>query len=489
MGLRYRFGTKTASKVEEKALIEKARQLQEDPSVLIPKCRGNCHRCTFKKEEKAMQRISAKADNMRFLEKAAKKGPALARAYAATILLSHQEKAPFLATITVGDRQVSYAKRGTAKAEKLVAVQHFNDPYIRLVGYVDLVKRSGAHLYSSPSGFECSGPADAPDWYVNDVMGKSPLRGKEVDKKAVGVGPFIEIEWHSANKTLRMHPRTDPKGNLFHDLARGIVASENIDDFTVRVPYEPKGGCLEEIPLSGELAKEYAHGKINNRNLVERHMERIGDRVAKMGIFIIDDQCMDRKTVLEELAAEGPERTALEIVLAKRGHMGSDVTAGGIIQESWDTMSEDILKAVAPGIQVDTSKDGQPLHIIQEAYAEVERRKKAKALPKLKGLSPLGQIAQSMARDYRVSGKDAASLTASQYLKQKNLGMKGKALLLAFQKVIGLRVDEWRYEQDARSYSDYAIPFVKELLECPPDEYKAAFSKLMEAIGESSKIE
>jgi len=489
MGLKYRFGTKTASKVEEKALLEKARQLQKDPTVLIPTCRGNCRRCTFKKEEKAIERISARADSVRFLEKAAKKGPALARAYAATILLTHQEKAPFLATISVGDRQVSYAKRGTAKAEKLVAVQHFNDPWIRLVGYVDLVKRSGAHLYSSPNGFECSGPADAPDWYVKDAMDRSPMRGRDVDKKAVGVGPFIEIEWHSANRTLKMSPRTDPKGNLFHDIARGIVAPENIDDFTIRVPYDPKGGCLGEIPLSGELAKEYAHGKINNRNLVERHMERIGDRVAKMGLFVLDDECLERDAVLEKLAVEGPERTALKIVLAKRGHMGSDVTAGGIIQASWDSMSEEILKAVAPGIEVDTSSDRPPLHIIQEAHTEVERRRKAKALPKLKGLSPLGQIAQAMSRDYRVRGKDAASLTASQYLKQKDLGMKGKALLLAFQKVIGLRVDDWRYEQDARSYSDYATPFVEEILNCPPEEYKAAFSKLMEAIGESGNIE
>jgi len=321
------------------------------------------------------------------------------------------------------------------------------------------------------------------------VIGRSPLKGKDVDRKAVGVGPFIDIEWHSAGRTLRMSPRTDPKGNLFHDLARGIVATENIDDFTIRVPYEPSGGCLGEIPLTGELAKEFAHGKITNRALVERHMERLGDRATKMGIFVIDDECLSRKAVLEKLAAEGPERIALKVVLDKRGHMGSDVTAGGIIQASWDSMSEEILKAVAPGIEVDATVDRPPLHIILEAHTEVERRRKAKALPKLKGLSPLGQIAQSMARDYRVSGKDAASLTASQHLKQKDQGMKSKALLLAFQKVIGLRVDDWRYGQDARSYSDYARPFVEELLNCPPEEYKAAFSKLMEAIGESSTIE
>ena len=65
------------------------------------------------------------------------RGDLLARAYAGTLLLASEGKAPYLAPFSTPFGNVTFAFRGKTRKEKLVAVQHFDEPKWLLLGVLD----------------------------------------------------------------------------------------------------------------------------------------------------------------------------------------------------------------------------------------------------------------------------------------------------------------------------------------------------------------
>lgn len=485
MGRRYRFGLKTASRKEERDILRRVEALREDPGLLIPECIHGAHRI-FRREERALRRVASLADDQKSLERASRRGPPLARAYAATLLLAHQGRATHLGVLPVGNRQVAYAHRGKARPEHLVAVQHYDDPWIRIVGYLDTVKRHRAHLYSSPSGFLCSTRPAAPDWYVADVLSKSALQGRDACPHVDGLGPFIEILWHSAGRTLRLCRRCDPGGNLIHQIARGIGAADPTDDLEVNVHYCPEGDCLDDVPLDPGERDAYLRGERTNAQILDAHMARVAATARERRLIVIDHRCLDVAGAVRRLAPEGPERVALEVVLRRKGFFGTGVTAAQVIQEHWDALKGEILPRVAPGVDIAPYMEDNrpPLQVVAAASAEAERHERAAAIPDLQDLPPLGRVAHDLARTYRVEGHEPAENAIAALFREADLEMKERALLLAFQRTLGLRVDGWRYGMDARDYAEYLLPLVGDLLQGPVEEYGDAMAALLAALGE-----
>ena len=135
--MRIRTGARTASKVQEKELISKAKKIRKNPDLILPACEheGRCH---FDKIRRQIGRVQSVADDDKKLAKLAKSGDQLARAYAATLLLSHSEKAPYLAVFRTPFGEVAYAMRGKVKKEKLIGVQHYDKPKWKLLSVLDL---------------------------------------------------------------------------------------------------------------------------------------------------------------------------------------------------------------------------------------------------------------------------------------------------------------------------------------------------------------
>ena len=128
---------RTAPKSQEKYLIENAKKLQEDPFLLIPTCTEDTKKY-FQKLRKQLTKIHQHRDNEAKLEKLShKKG--LDGALAGTYLLAISEKAPYLAALTFPTGDITYAVRGKADKEKLIGVQHFDDPVLRLFGIKEIV--------------------------------------------------------------------------------------------------------------------------------------------------------------------------------------------------------------------------------------------------------------------------------------------------------------------------------------------------------------
>jgi hypothetical protein len=135
---------RTAPKSQEKYLIDNAKKLQQNPFLILPTCTEGSKKY-FQKLHRQIAKIQQYHDNEAKLEKLSnKKG--LDGALAGTLLLAISEKAPYLAALTFPTGDVTYALRGKADKEKLIAVQHFDDPIFRLRGIKDLVFKKKLHV-------------------------------------------------------------------------------------------------------------------------------------------------------------------------------------------------------------------------------------------------------------------------------------------------------------------------------------------------------
>ena len=147
---------RTAAKSMEKKLIINAKKLKNNPYLILPKFEDDYSKKHIGKIKKNIDKIQRYKDDVKKLEKFSnKKG--LEGALAGTLLLAHSEKAPYLAVAKFPIGDITYAKRGKAEVEKLIAVQHFDDPVLRLMGIKDIALKKRLHVYSWDDGFLSTG--------------------------------------------------------------------------------------------------------------------------------------------------------------------------------------------------------------------------------------------------------------------------------------------------------------------------------------------
>ena len=75
---RIRTGARTASKVKEKELIQKAKKLRKNPDLVLPTCDESCRFCPFDKIRRQLDKISEYSDDEKALEKLSSKGDNIA---------------------------------------------------------------------------------------------------------------------------------------------------------------------------------------------------------------------------------------------------------------------------------------------------------------------------------------------------------------------------------------------------------------------------
>src|SRR5512137_1261368 len=203
---RLRVKARITSKVQEKDLREKARMLMDDYELILPDCAEDCGSCPFKKTRVRLEKISRFKDDPAKLAGFAKRGDKLARAYAATIGIVHEEKTPYLAPATYPGGTITYAMRGKTDKEKLIGVQNFDSPKWRVLSVIDLVNK-GLHFYSWEDSFVCTGRnASPPDDYVKhaaEAVGAGKLVGEVY---SCPHGPesinHIEFDWVTTDKKI-----------------------------------------------------------------------------------------------------------------------------------------------------------------------------------------------------------------------------------------------------------------------------------------------
>ncbi|MEE9600075.1 MAG: hypothetical protein V3W22_00030 [Thermoplasmata archaeon] len=505
MGRKLRTGIRAASKVQEKDLVRKAKELRSRPEVLVPRCLPeSCPRCPFDSLLQRLLRISQVAQEEAKLKRLARRGHPLAKAYAATLLLAVQDKAPYLAPAKTPFGTVHYAQRGKANREQLVGVQYFDVPELRLLTIGVMAKKRRLHVYSLKEEMVSSCREDRPpEEFVEESLGRTQISFHRRDDEYIcphgDQEPALVLEWRGAEvKVVLCHRCHPPKGNLPSFLGNRMIVPRLEDSFSLYL--RAKVNCrddecsfAEDRLLEGTNAGEYLSGKIGEEELLELEMDdAIKEIASSEGLFILGRECFedDYHAFLQAMRLPADLLPAFE-------ELKDDMSRGLVLREASTTklleaLNRDqrlhLLRALlkdeemAEALLEASETEGRSVdEVLAEALDIRKDMSVISSLPSWQHLPSAATLADSVARSYKIKGRDEASLIAARGLKgdttEKVLAL---ALLQALDSAAG---KEWMFRDEERQLADFLTPMAKEILEAEGEAYREVLQRVLTASG------
>jgi len=509
---RIRLKARIASKVMEKDLMGKAKMLMDDPELILPECASDCGACPFKKTRARLARISKFKDNPAKLAKFARRGDKLARAYAATIGLVHEEKTPYLATATYPAGTISYALRGKTPREKLIGVQYFDSPKWRVLGVLDLVKKRGLHFYSYGESFVCTGrEAKPPAEYVKSAaesIGASKLDG---DTYTCPHSPastrHIEFDWVSAGKKILVCEQCAVKTkNTLKKLAEGMAVPRVLNEFDISIisPLKNdsgketnKGGLTRRI--SDDLLEKYSAGQIGDRELVDKHLAEVKEKLSEeqRKLFIRGDRSFgeDLRAFVEDITEDDAERKALTGLLSNVENpvvLDESDTVNRLLSMFWSDHGKEALEAVVGDelaqkhFKDEDDARKSPLKTLREAIQDYEHSTASARIPRYAKLSTYGSFADKVVRAYKTRGQSGAIAVLDGDTSNDH---RIRSISHAFYLALGVSTKSWKFTDEEREYGKHLETFAKRLLGSEDSEtHHQAFQELMSQAGSSEDL-
>ena len=292
---------RTAAKSLEKKLVDNAKHLKEDPYLILPDYTDRYSEKYFSKIKKGLDKVIRFKDDSKKLEKLAnKKG--LEGAFAGTLTLAQSEKAPYLAVSKYSIGTVSYAQRGRADKEKLIAVQHFDDPVLRLLGFKDIALKRRLHIYSWDEGFFCSGLETNPPKefvkfiikkiglnYSNNVATTSDIKPEIARNKKIANKNYLRIYWKSADVVIAISEEgAKSTKNTIFNISKYLLVPNLSEYFAIDVV----GQVVKKIDNDFETKNinEYLSGEMTDYEFISKNMKHREKtlREADEKILILD---------------------------------------------------------------------------------------------------------------------------------------------------------------------------------------------------------
>jgi len=507
-----RVRARIASKVREKDLLGKAKMLMDDFELVLPECPQECGRCPLKKTRARLEKISKYKDDPDKLAKFAKRGDRLGRAYAATIGLVHEEAAPYLASAKYPAGTIMYALRGRTDKEKLIAVQNFDSPRWRVLGVLHLVRKKGLHIYSWDDSFVCTGrEAAPPEEYVKSAAEGVGATRFDGDTYSCPHSPtksdHIEYDWISAKKKILLCDSCANKaGNSLSKISEGMAVPHVLHDFDIRIirPLEVRSGdasCARsfDLPVDEALLDKYAAGEYGDRELVEKHMEDVREKVESRSekLYVRGDRCFgkDAAAFVRDITEDEIEAKTLEAVLASVDHAvvaTSDDTVNRMLSRFWSKHGLDALMAVVPEdiakkhYRNDEESKKSPLKVIRQAMKDAGKEEATSRIPSYTGLSAHAKFADGVARAYKTGGVRAATAM----LDGSNAGdHTSRAIAHAFYLSLGISTKSWKFTDEEKQFGGHLQEGAKGLLDSDgKDAHHEAFVRFMKAAGSTEEI-
>jgi len=506
MAKRIKAFVRTATKSTEKSLVENAKKLRENPHVILPKCTDNYSKKYFGKIEKTLNKVHRFGDDTKKLEKLSKKR-GLDGALAGTLLISHSEKAPYLAVAQFLTGDVTYAQRGKADKEKLVAVQHFDDPMLRLLGIKDIAMKKRLHVYSWEKGFVSTGfKPNPPEDFVNFIIDKIDLskqkgvvicehinpesaKSKEVIRKN-----YLRLHWKSADTVFAIcEDCAKSTDNTIFRITKYLLEPNISDDFQIEVI----GQIVKQKDTQQKTLylDEYLSGKINDSEFINKNIEQ-RDKVIKTSgekILVLDGVSYgrDAKGFIEALKPNKFEKMGLEFILEKVDEpvVLTNATPNKVLECFWKKYGLDVILTMINDENIARdifSLHDTPSNTLEMAFNYKERQALLSRLPRYSFLPPLARFADHIARTYKAFGKEKALSE----IKKRPDDPKGRSLSYAFLLVFEKEKEKkWQYSNMEIEYGEFLKEHVKKLLDSKPEEYNNILRELLAASGSTENIE
>jgi RNase H-fold protein (predicted Holliday junction resolvase) len=494
---------RTAPKSQEKYLIENAKKLQEDPFLILPTCAVGAEKY-FKKLRKQLTKIHRFSTDEAKLEKLSnKKG--LDGALAGTLLLAISEKAPYLAALTFPTGDITYAQRGKADREKLIAVQHFDDPVFRLRGIRDIVFNKKLHVYSWDTGYVCTGrEASPPSEFIDFITKKVGFPSTEhiiycphvpldvARKKDALSLDYLRIEWKSANLIVVLCENcTKTTKNTMFTISKYMLQKNLSDDFDIEVITQVGKHSTVSATQRLDHLQEYLAGKVTDyeflKKIVKSQEGQVKDGDEKILVLDGVSYGTDVTRFVDALYPNTHEKDALEYFLMKSKEplIIPKTTSSKVLERYWEQYGNEFLVSILDDNKIADSLcqlDDTPSNILQLAYEYKQRSMILSQLPVYESLPPLATFADTVARTYMTFGEKKALIE----IKKHPDTPKAKSIAYAFLLALGKGTEvKWKYTKEEIDYGEFLKDHAKRLLDVKPEKYSAVLQELLTACGSS----
>ena len=502
---RMRTFARTASKSMEKNLVENAKKLQEDPYLILPNYDDAYSGKYFGKIKKSLDKVYRFKDDTKKLEKLANKKD-LDGALAGTLMLALSEKAPYLAVAKFATGDVTYAQRGRADKEKLISVQHFDDPVLRLLGIKDISLKKGLHIYSWPEGFISTGKdAKPPEDFVSFVINKigfknkngvvscSHISGENAKNKVSQKKYYLRIHWESADVLIAICEdcARNTKNTMFN-VSRYLLEPDLSGDFKIDIVgqvFKKEKSDQQTMNLDEYLSGKITDVELINKNKKQRE-ESIKDSDEKL--LVLDGKTYgdDVDGFIKALKPNKFEQIGLEFILGQVEEpvVVKNVTPNKVLEIFWKKHGKDAINSVINDEKLAEkfyNLDDTPSDILEVVSKYYERQEILSQLPRYKSLPPLAKFADHITRTYKTFG-DKETISE---IKKRPDTPKGKSLAYAFLLVFGKGQDKkWKYSPVEVEYGEFLQEYAKKLLDSDPKNYHKFLQELLTASGSSENI-
>ncbi len=506
---RIRTFARTASKSMEKHLVENAKKLKENPFLIIPEYEDKSSEKYFKKPRKKIEKVQKYIDDEKKLEKFSKKR-GLSAAVAGTLLLAHSKKAPYLAVAKLPIGDVAYAKRGSAEKEKLIAVQHHDNPVLRLMGVKDIVLKKKLHVYSWDKGFVSTGekpspPGDFIDFVSsdkiftnkkNDMVYCKHLNSDIVKNKKKLDKNYLHVFWKPADFSFALCDKcaNASKKNTVFEISKYMVHPNISDDFEINVV----GSVLKDdtsVDNETRFLDDYLSGELKDYEFIVKNMEERMSSLQESDekIFVLNKKSYgnNMEDFIDALDPKVYEKKALNFILSRvdGAVVFDNATPNSVLERFWDDFGLEYLKYLTGDSEVAEKffrLEDPPSKIIETIFEYKEQQDALSSLPSYESLPELAGFADKIARTYKTVGKKKAISVS----KKHPDNMKAKSIAFAFLTVFGKGKDEkWRFSDVEVESGEFLRDYAKKLLDSKGEEYHEALKNLLTACGASEKID
>jgi hypothetical protein len=503
---RVRTFARTAAKSMEKRLVENAKKLRDDPYLILPDYSDKYSRKNFDKIKKGLEKVHRFKDDTDKLEKLSNKR-GLDGALAGTLIIAHSEKAPYLGVAKFPTGDITYAQRGRADKEKLIAVQNFDNPVLRLLGLKDIVTKRKLHVYSWDEGFISTGLEPAPpEEFVNFIIKKTGLtykkgvaicgdikpdtaKNKEISKKN-----YLRIHWKSADVVVAIsEDSAKTTKNTIFNMTKYMLIPNVSSDFSIDVV----GQVVKQTEHGAgtENINEYLSGELTDVEFIRKNMKQREESIKESGekVLILDgiSYGTDIDRFVEALKPNKFEKEGLEIILKQVDEpvVLNDVTPNKVLEQFWKDYGLDAIDSIIDNEEMAKKfffLDDTPSDILELVSNYQERQQILSQLPKYKSLPSLAKFVDRVVRTYKTFGEKEAIAE----IKKRPDNPKGKSIAYAFLLVFGKGKDKkWQYSQVEIEYGEFLKDYAKKMLKSEPKNYHKALQELLVASGSSENID
>ena len=491
-------GVKHTSKKLEEDLLERSRNLADDPSIIRPQCAGNCRKCHFDKVFKSIDSLQKIRNNPDALVREASKmfNDDITKAYAGTISLAAAGSVPLLASANLGGEVVSYAVRGSVGADKLIGCQYYTDPKIRLLLFNQFIKKNDLNLYSFEDTMVCSNKYNMPEDYLYDTFWETPYEfpddGIQCGHEASAV---LEIEIKSLGQTIKICESCAKNISTLQFIMSRISGNDPLKDFSVRVrhKYHAEGEKNYE-EITDDKLKEYMVGKITDSSLIsEVKRAKLGNlKENAVATYIIGTKNYgsDLDSFISDLTGDAKILDLLKRFLADnprtvilKNNKDTDVLSA-IWEDDWKELITLHTDAITSDKVGDQSKS-QPLQALESAHTVYISASVVDSLPVFNKPGPMTSIADALAKAAKVGGEPMLIKTIQGQGYKNN---KSRSLAASFVMAIGSSEIPIKLSKEEKDFADYLVPFAKAVIEANGDRYRDTMNTLLTASGSGEKV-